>query len=162
VDLLALAAEEGSRYAECDVAGEAVFVRGDPALLRRMVRNLIENAQQHGSPPIEVTVRRDGDRAALTVSDGGEGIAASERERVFAPFYRPRGTLSSGSGLGLALVRQIARQHGGDAQASAALASTIEVRLPVRPAAARSPQQMPAQTALVGPHWSNTRANQHS
>ncbi len=130
VDLLALAAEEGARYAEGDVAGEAVVVRGDPTLLRRMIRNLIENARQHGSPPVEVRVRQDGDWAALTVSDGGDGIAVSERERVFAPFYRPRGTLSRGSGLGLALVRQIARQHGGDARASAELASAIEVRLP--------------------------------
>jgi signal transduction histidine kinase len=94
-----------------------------------MIRNLIENAQQHGSPPVEVRVRRQGRNALLTVSDGGAGIPASERERVFAPFYRPRGTRSQGSGLGLALVRQIARQHGGEAGAAATRPSTIEVTL---------------------------------
>lgn len=130
VDLLALAAEESARCAEGDITGEPVIVRGDPTLLRRMVRNLIENAQQHGSPPIEVRVLQVRDRAVLTVSDGGEGIPAAERERVFAPFYRPPGTHSRGSGLGLALVRQIARQHGGEASVAATLPSTIEVRLP--------------------------------
>lgn len=130
VDLLALAAEESARCAEGDITGEPIIVRGDPTLLRRMVRNLIENAQQHGSPPVEIRVLQVRDRAVLTVSDGGEGIPAAERERVFAPFYRPHGTRSRGSGLGLALVRQIARQHGGEVSAAATLPSTIEVRLP--------------------------------
>ena len=133
VDLLALAAEEAARCAESDITGEPVVVRGDPTLLRRMIRNLIENARQHGSPPVEVQVRREGQRAVLTVIDAGPGIPASERERVFAPFYRPPGTRSQGSGLGLALVRQIARQHGGEA-GTAGLAtrpSIIEVAIPV-------------------------------
>lgn len=132
VDLLALAAEEGARCGESDITGEPVVVRGDPTLLRRMIRNLIENAQQHGSPPVEIRVCRQGERAALTVSDGGPGIPPSEQERVFAPFYRPRGTRSQGSGLGLALVRQIARQHGGGAVAagSETCPSMIEVTIP--------------------------------
>ncbi|MFA6141235.1 MAG: ATP-binding protein [Hyphomicrobium sp.] len=133
VDLLALAAEEGARCGESDITGEPVMVLGDPALLRRMIRNLIENAQQHGAPPIEVGVRRQGRHAILTVSDSGDGIPAGERERVFAPFYRPRGARSGGSGLGLALVRQIARQHGGGAGAAVTPASTIEVTLPAGP-----------------------------
>ena len=130
VDLLALAAEESARCPESDITGESLVVCGDPTLLRRMIRNLIENAQQHGSPPVEVRVRRQGRHAVLTVSDGGDGIPASERERVFAPFYRPRGTLARGSGLGLALVRQIARQHGGEAGVPAIRPSMIEVTLP--------------------------------
>jgi signal transduction histidine kinase len=132
VDLLALAAEEGARCAESDITGDPVVVCGDPTLLRRLIRNLIENAQQHGSPPVEIRVRRQGQRAVLTVSDGGPGIPPGEQERVFAPFYRPRGTHSQGSGLGLALVRQIARQHGGRAVAagSEASPSTIEVTIP--------------------------------
>ena len=132
VDLLALAAEEGARCGESDITGESVVVRGDPTLLRRMVRNLIENAQQHGAPPVQVRVRRQRLRAVLTVSDGGPGIPTSERERVFAPFYRPRGTRSQGSGLGLSLVRQIARQHGGNAGAVAfaECPSMIEVTIP--------------------------------
>lgn len=130
VDLLALTAEEGARCGESDITGEPVIVRGDPALLQRMIRNLIENAQKHGSPPIEVRVYARSRDAVLTVTDSGHGIPAAERERVFAPFYRPRGMRSRGSGLGLALVRQIARQHGGEAGAAATPASTIEVRLP--------------------------------
>jgi signal transduction histidine kinase len=97
-----------------------------------MIRNLIENAQQHGSPPVAVSVgRRDG-VAVLTVSDGGLGIPEAERERVFAPFYRAKGTRSPGSGLGLGLVRQIARQHGGEAMwaGSASCLSAVEVILP--------------------------------
>jgi signal transduction histidine kinase len=132
VDLLALAAEEGARCAEFDIAGDPVVVCGDPTLLRRLIRNLIENAHQHGSPPVEIRVRRQGQRAVLTVSDGGPGISLGEQERVFAPFYRPRGTRSQGSGLGLALVRQIARQHGGGAAAagSETCPSMIEVTIP--------------------------------
>lgn len=132
VDLLALAAEESTRCGDIDIVGEPLIVLGDPALLRRMIRNLIENAQRHGAPPIEVSVHRRGDRAVLTVSDGGPGIPPSEHERVFAPFHRVGKTPSQGFGLGLALVRQIARQHGGEAVGAgfATRPSRIEVSLP--------------------------------
>jgi len=76
-----------------------------------MIRNLLENAAHHGRPPIEVTVR-DGAAAVLTVCDHGPGIVAAEQTKLFEPFSRV-GT-STGTGLGLALVRQIARRHGGD------------------------------------------------
>jgi signal transduction histidine kinase len=114
VDLLALAAEEGARYDDVRVDGEAVTVRGDPRLLRRMIRNLLENAKRHGAPPIEARVSRAGNLVDIAVCDHGAGVPESERERVFEPFYRA-GT-GQGSGLGLALVRQIARRHGGEAR----------------------------------------------
>jgi signal transduction histidine kinase len=114
VDLLALAAEECARYDDCTLDGEAVSVTGDPRLLRRMVRNLLENAKRHGTPPITVTVARAGGPVTLDVADSGKGVPASERERVFTPFHR-LGEEATGAGLGLALVRQIARLHGGDA-----------------------------------------------
>jgi signal transduction histidine kinase len=114
IDLLALAAEEGARYDDCAVEGEALTVRGDRRLLARMIRNLLENAKRHGAPPIEVAVRRDGANAIVEVTDGGEGVPEAERERVFTPFYRLAGG-TEGAGLGLALVLQIARLHGGDA-----------------------------------------------
>jgi len=114
VDLLALAAEEGARYDDVRVDGEAVTVRGDPRLLRRMIRNLLENAKRHGAPPIEARVSRAGKLVDIAVCDHGAGVPESERERVFEPFYRA-GT-GQGSGLGLALVRQIARRHGGEAR----------------------------------------------
>jgi signal transduction histidine kinase len=112
VDLLALAAEECARYEECSLEGTAVKVRGDPRLLRRLVRNLIENAKRYGKPPVSVALRQEGTTAVLEVVDGGAGIPAAERERVFTPFHRLAG---EGTGLGLSLVRQIARLHGGDA-----------------------------------------------
>ena len=115
VDLLALAAEECARYENVELDGEPVPVRGDPRLLRRMIRNLLENATRHGAPPIEVRVSRTAEGVELSVCDGGAGIPESERERVFEPFHRAGA--GRGTGLGLALVRQIARRHGGEVHA---------------------------------------------
>jgi signal transduction histidine kinase len=121
VDLLGLAAEESAPF-EATVDGEAsVEINGDPKLLRRLIRNLLENAATHGRPPIQVKVTRRESGARIIVSDHGEGIAPSERERVFEPFYRPpgRSESSGGWGLGLSLVRQIAERHGGAAYCEA-------------------------------------------
>jgi len=106
VDLLALAAEEAARY-DVEAQGEPTVIRGDPRLLRRMIRNLLENARRHGAPPIDIHLKNH----QLRVCDAGAGVPEAERERIFEPFYSKRGT-----GLGLALVRQIARRHGGDAR----------------------------------------------
>jgi signal transduction histidine kinase len=114
VDLLALAAEECARYENCAAEGEAVTVSGERRLLARLVRNLLDNASRYGAPPVRVAARRDGKRAIIEVMDAGAGIPELERERVFSPFHRLGGD-SRGMGLGLALVRQIARLHGGDA-----------------------------------------------
>jgi signal transduction histidine kinase len=119
VDLLALAAEEGAHY-DTEAEGEPIIVEGDRLLLRRLVRNLLENARRYaGDGPIELSVARgkgqEGDRAILDVRDHGPGVAPDERERIFEPFYRPAATRETGrgSGLGLALVRDIAGRHGG-------------------------------------------------
>jgi len=114
VDLLALAAEECARYDAAALHGQSVTVRGDPRLLRRMIRNLLENAKRHGAPPIEVRVSRAENGAQIVVCDRGPGVPEAERERVFEPFYRSGAR--QGAGLGLALVRQIARRHGGEAR----------------------------------------------
>jgi signal transduction histidine kinase len=117
VDLLALASEEAARYETAEVTGEPVTIRGDARLLRRMIRNLLENARRHGRPPIEVRVGRAAGAAEVRVSDQGPGIPEGEREAVFRPFYRFAGAAAgAGAGLGLALVRQIARRHGGEAR----------------------------------------------
>jgi signal transduction histidine kinase len=129
IDLLALAAEECARYDDCTLDGEAASVSGDPRLLRRMVRNLLENAERHGTPPVRVTVARAGARVTLDVADGGAGVPASERERVFTPFHR-LGHDGKGAGLGLSLVRQIARLHGGDAVVVPRDQSCFRVSLP--------------------------------
>jgi signal transduction histidine kinase len=117
VDLLALAAEECARY-DCELKGEPVTIHGDPRLLRRMIRNLLENAERHGKPPVRVGLRRMGAMIVLEVTDGGPGVPSSQRAQVFEPFYRLTGD-PKGAGLGLSLVRQIARLHGGDAVAEA-------------------------------------------
>jgi signal transduction histidine kinase len=130
VDLLALAAEECARYDDCTLDGEAASVTGDPRLLRRMVRNLLENAERHGTPPVQVSVARAGGRVTLEVADGGAGVPESERERVFTPFLR-LGQDGKGAGLGLSLVRQIARLHGGDAVVVPRDQSCFRVSLPV-------------------------------
>ena len=137
VDLLALAAEECARYEETELDGQPATLRGDARLLRRMIRNLLENARRHGAPPIELRVARRDDGAEISVRDHGAGIPERERERVFEPFYRqPNARPGSGAGLGLALVRRIARRHGGDAavEAPAGGGSRFIVRL------GRSPQ----------------------
>jgi signal transduction histidine kinase len=116
VDLLALAAEEAARYEHATVEGDAAVIRGDARLLRRLIRNLIENAERHGAPPIEVTVKAAPTGTELAVLDRGLGIAEADRDRIFEPFFRATtsGARQPGTGLGLALVRQIARSHGGD------------------------------------------------
>jgi signal transduction histidine kinase len=117
LDLLALAAEECARYDEAVLDGESAVMQGDPRLLRRLLRNLLENAHRHGVPPAHVLIACADGQAALRVWDNGPGVPDSEFERVFEPFFRRRGTLdNSGAGLGLALVRQIARRHGGEAR----------------------------------------------
>ena len=104
--------------AEADTPG--VEIKGNPTLLREMLRNLVENAI-HYTPSTEerpgvVTVRVLVDpyswALVVQVEDNGPGIAAAERELVFQPFYRALGTNVDGSGLGLPIVREIAQRHG--------------------------------------------------
>lgn len=117
VDLLALAAEECARYEEAQLEGEHLKIQGDPRLLRRLVRNLLENARRHGAAPTQVRLQQEGNMVVLKVWDNGPGPKAAEFEQVFTPFYRRRDSQNTtGNGLGLSLVRQIARRHGGDAR----------------------------------------------
>jgi signal transduction histidine kinase len=130
VDLLALVAEECAHF-DCAPEGSPVSVSGDPRLLRRLVRNLIENGRRHGRPPVRVEVRAENGQAVLSVMDAGDGVPPAERERIFLPFHR-LGTDAKGTGLGLALVRQIARLHGGDALVAPRVdaASCFRITLP--------------------------------
>ncbi|MFL6601343.1 MAG: sensor histidine kinase [Steroidobacteraceae bacterium] len=117
IDLLALAAEECSRYDHVHLEGTPVSVRGDARLLRRLLRNLLENAKRHGAPPTQVRVTQADSIAVVTVWDNGPGPSESDFEKVFQPFYRSSSSRTGvGIGLGLALVRTIARRHGGDAR----------------------------------------------
>jgi signal transduction histidine kinase len=131
IDLAALTAEECARYDECYVEGKPVMVRGDPMLIRRMIRNLVENARVHGKPPIEVAIGRQNGQAVLNVSDRGPVIVAEARELLFSTFYRVPGQYGAKStGLGLALVRQIARRHAGDVTYNPERGSCFTVTLP--------------------------------
>jgi signal transduction histidine kinase len=120
VDLAALLAEAGAaagatlRVLGAD-GGRGVTVRGDPRLLRRLVRNLLENARRHAAAgPIEIELHDRADGPAFEVLDRGPGVPPGERERIFEPFHRlaGHGESAGGVGLGLALVRQIAHRHG--------------------------------------------------
>ena len=113
VDLLALAAEEAARD-DVDVQGDWVRFSGDERLLRHAIRNLLDNARKHapGSPP-ELRVQRTAGGARIRVCDRGPGVPMAEAERIFEPFVRLH-RRGDGSGLGLPLVRRIARLHGGD------------------------------------------------
>ena len=124
IDLVGLAAEECARVgAELDIAPDAVALeaRGVAKLLRRAVRNLLENARRYSQGAIELQLAREGQgpdaRAVLRVCDHGPGVPPAQRERIFEPFYRLPGASEreGGVGLGLALVRSIAQRHGGSA-----------------------------------------------
>lgn len=138
VDLLPLAAEEAAAVG-ADVDGEPLTVPGNERLLRRLIRNLVQNAARHGKPPVTVYVNAHAGHARIAVCDTGDGIKPEEASRVFEPFYRPQGRSESagGWGLGLALVAEIARLHGGRAWYSpldsGGACFTVEIPL-VRPA----------------------------
>ena len=95
-----------------------LLIRGNPTLLRELIRNLVDNALLYTPSGGTVTVRvlddPFGQVVVLQVEDSGPGIAVGEREQVFLPFYRVLGTNVDGSGLGLAIVREIAQQHGAE------------------------------------------------
>ncbi len=118
VDLVGLAAEECARVdADLDVGAspDAVDVRGVSKLLRRAIRNLLENARRYSQGEISVVVHRRQGHAEVRVCDQGPGVPSSHRERIFEPFYRLPGASerAGGVGLGLALVRSIAGRHNG-------------------------------------------------
>jgi two-component system, OmpR family, sensor kinase len=138
-DLTALAAEECARSgAELDADG-VIVMSGSARLLRRALRNLLENARRHGGDAaVTASLARDASAVTLAICDRGPGVAPAERERIFDPFYRPAGSAESGggAGLGLALVRAIARKHGGDVTCEAhdGGGACFRIRLPVNDA----------------------------
>jgi signal transduction histidine kinase len=120
VDLTGLAAEECARVnAELDLAegtdNTQLTVSGVPRLLRRAIRNLLENAGRYGAGEISLELGSRPGRAEIRVNDRGPGVPAALRERIFEPFYRLPGASerNGGVGLGLALVKSITERHGG-------------------------------------------------
>ena len=109
------AADSGGRAISATL-GEAAVVVGDPVALKRVVANLLDNAEKFGRRAIAVEVAATGGRCRFAVSDDGPGVPQAERETVFSPFYRlekSRSRQTGGSGLGLAIARQIVEAHGG-------------------------------------------------
>lgn len=94
---------------------DAGLVVGDAERLRQALDNLIGNAIGHSpaGETVSVTTERCGDSVVVAVTDRGEGIASGELGRIFEPGVRAT-SARPGSGLGLAVVREIAREHGGD------------------------------------------------
>jgi signal transduction histidine kinase len=136
VDLNAMLAEECVR-AGASLAAPPLRLEGEPKLLRRMVRNLLENAVRHGAAPIDVTASAPTpDLIHIEICDNGTGVPEAERDLIFTPFYRRAGASEAdgGVGLGLSLVRQIARRHGGDVVCAPRPAggACFRVTLPVR------------------------------
>jgi len=116
VDLVGLAAEEGARAgAALDAPPDLPAVRGDERLLRRALRNLLENARRYGGGDIALSLAAENGSVALRVCDRGPGVPEGMRERIFEPFFRLPGHAeqAGGVGLGLSLVKQIAERHGG-------------------------------------------------
>ncbi len=126
VDLLGLLTEEARRVGaivEADPACDGL-IQADERLIRRAVRNLLENAKRYGgqaeSTLVVLSPAADGS-VQISVSDRGPGVPDDQRERIFEPFYRLPGHAehAGGVGLGLSLVRQIAQRHGGQARCEA-------------------------------------------
>jgi signal transduction histidine kinase len=161
VDLLALLAEECARTgaglsvagpdSDTDRAGTG-RVTGDARLLRRLLRNLLENARRHGAgSAVEASLQAGPGHVVIEVCDRGPGVPEAERERIFEPFHRlaGHGESAGGVGLGLALARQIAHRHGARLTClpREGGGSCFRVSLPVAPAtpapAADAPRSPP-------------------
>jgi signal transduction histidine kinase len=122
LDLTGLAAEECARVqAELGTATqtESLTLQGSARLLRRLIRNLLENARRYSTGEVNLELGQTGAgaqrRAVIRVNDHGPGVPPDQRERIFEPFYRLPGASEreGGVGLGLALVKSITERHGG-------------------------------------------------
>lgn len=136
---LELLRQSTGRTIECEVADNS-FVRADPALLDRVIDNLVTNAGKYSPDPAPVTVsvRSEGDVVLLEVADRGPGVPAKERERIFRRFMRGSAAEETeGLGLGLALVAEVVQWHGGTVAVLERTGggSVFRVSLPVEAAA---------------------------
>jgi signal transduction histidine kinase len=137
VDIRALATElsaaDTNRIAvHVRVPDTAVEVDGDQAALERALRNLLDNARRHAQSQVEVDVSREGPCAVVVVHDDGRGVPDDELEAIFTRFHRVDGDgspRSGGAGLGLAIVRGVARSHGGDVTAARGPHGGLTVRM---------------------------------
>ena len=108
-------------------------VWGDPAMLRRLVRNIVDNALRFANEEVSFSTRYVGPMAEICVHDDGTGVDVANSERLFQRFVRTdaaRSRTSGGTGLGLPIVAEIALRHGGDARfISVESGSTMRIRI---------------------------------
>lgn len=136
------------------VRGTPQELLGNPRMLRSLVRNLLENARRYGRDPISVSLASSANEVVIRVEDGGDGVPAADRERIFEAFYRPAGHREGkdgGVGLGLSLVQNIAQHHGGSVRYLPSDGSCFEVRLPNRPASLTGSEATAASAEQVRP-----------
>jgi two-component system, OmpR family, sensor histidine kinase TctE len=133
VEYLAPWAIAQERVIGFDPPDRPVIVTGNADEMSDAIRNIIENAILHTPAGTEVTVgvSREG---AVTVEDHGAGIPPEDRERIFSRFWRGRGAAAPGAGLGLAIVAEIVRLHGGAVEVTAAPGGGASFRLKFQPA----------------------------
>jgi signal transduction histidine kinase len=116
LDVVPLAAEEAARCGvELQAEHTTLPIQGDERLVRRALRNLLENARRYGGAAVNLTAQAVDGGVALRVCDRGPGVPEALRARIFEPFFRLPGHAehAGGVGLGLTLVQQIAQRHGG-------------------------------------------------
>ena len=150
VDLLGLAAEECASFeveldtgldaptvdphADTDLSGQFV-VQGVDKLLRRAIRNLLENARRYGGGAVAVQLRREKGWVSLKICDAGPGVPDIHQARIFEAFYRLPGASEGdgGVGLGLSLVKSIVSRHSGTVSCGNRPegGACFEIRLPV-------------------------------
>ena len=117
--------------------GPMPVVNGDPALLRELIQNLVENAVKYRDPerPLEIGITSEASRGStvLSVTDNGVGIDPADVEDIFRMFRQLRPGQSGGIGLGLALVSRIAERHQGHVwvDSTPRVGSTFSVKLPL-------------------------------
>ena len=115
VRLVARTIERAGAGLEPVTVGKAGDIPCDATLFARALSNLIENARKHAGGATKVVLRFDPKEVVVEVEDRGPGIAPADEDRVFEAFFSAQPGSSESLGLGLALVRRIARAHGGDA-----------------------------------------------
>lgn len=128
VDLAAVCREVGAAHGMPVDTAEPLTVEASPTLIRQAVDNLARNAAIHGTGG-SITLRRAGACAEITVESGGDQLDPAEVATWTEPFARARRTSGSGHGLGLALVKAIAKAHGGSVELAARAGGGLVVKL---------------------------------
>lgn len=159
-DLVEMVTEEASTMANGDIAVDitadgAVLALADRRRMAQVVRNLLDNGVRHAETRVTITIRSTADAVALSVRDDGLGVPDDETTRIFERFVRlddGRGRAEGGTGLGLAVVREIVSAHGGQIEVlrnETVTGAVFVVRLPVSPS--------PGALTEMGPRQSHPR-----